>query len=109
MKETAGPAKSARETSRRSRPAGSRSCDRGQHSGMLRQDFRHPRVRPRLDVDRPKVAVVDILQRHRHDSGPSVDINAAEELQPETWREIFALLRAAPLLEHRRWPEGVVK
>src|SRR5260370_39439461 len=76
---------------------------------MLRQHIRRPRIRPRFDVDRPKVAVVDILQRHPHDAGPSVDIDTAEELQPETRREIFTLLRAAALLEHRRWPERVVE
>src|ERR1700737_3090115 len=76
---------------------------------MLRQDSRRPCIPPRLDVDRPEVAVIDILQRHRHDAGPSVDIDAAEELQPETRREVFALLRAAPLLEHRRWAEGIVE
>src|SRR5260370_17238522 len=78
-------------------------------SGMLRQYARRPRVRPRFDVDRPEVAVIDVLQRHRHDAGLAVDIDAAEELQAEARREIFALLRAASLLEHRRWSERVVE
>jgi len=37
------------------------------------------------------VAVVDILQGHRHDLCLAVDINAAEELQSETGAEILAL------------------
>src|SRR2546421_1144955 len=76
---------------------------------MLRRDSRHSRVRPRFDADRPKVAIVDILQRHRHDAGPPVDLDTAEELQPETRCEVFTLLRAASLLEHCRRPERVVE
>src|SRR3984893_8204028 len=78
-------------------------------SGMLRQNSERPCVRPRFDIDRPEVAVIDVLQRHRHDAGFAVDIDAAEELQTETRREIFALLRAASLLEHRRWSKRVVE
>src|SRR6202035_5126361 len=44
-----------------------------------------------------------------HDAGFAVDIDAAEELKAETWREIFALLRAASPLEHRRWSKRVVE
>src|SRR5438045_7843673 len=76
---------------------------------MLRRDSGHSRVRPWFDADRPKVAIVDILQRHRHDAGPSVDLDTAEELQPEAWCEVFALLRAAPLLENCRRSERVVE
>jgi hypothetical protein len=47
-------------------------------------------------------ADVEILQRHRHNTGPAGDIDAAEELQPETWRQIFALFRTAALLKLRR-------
>ena len=36
-------------------------------SDMLSQHGSRPRVRPRLDIDRPQVLIADILQGHRHD------------------------------------------
>jgi len=63
---------------------------------VLSQQFSRSRVRPRLDIDRPEIAVADILQGHRHDLRPAVNIDAAEELQPETGREVVALLRGSP-------------
>ncbi len=33
----------------------------------------------------------NVLQRHRHDAGLAVDIDAAEELHPEAGREILAV------------------
>jgi hypothetical protein len=74
----------------------------------MSEDSSRPRVRLRLDVDRPEISIVDILQRHRHDAGPAVDIDAAEELQSKTWCEIFALFRAATFLKHRRWAERII-
>jgi hypothetical protein len=68
---------------------------------VLSQPSCRPRVRSWFDVDRPQ-SHVDILQRHRHNVGPAVDIDAAEELQPETWRQILALFRTAALLKLRR-------
>src|SRR5258707_3461979 len=70
-------------------------------SEMLGQDSSRPRVRPGLDIDRPQIPIIDVLQRHRHDPRVTVDIDAAEELQSKTGREIFALLRAAALLKLR--------
>src|SRR5438445_412987 len=70
---------------------------------------RPPSIRARLDIGRPQVAVVDVLQRHGHHLGLAVDIDAAEKLQAETGGEIFALLRAAALLEHGFRPERVVE
>ena len=55
-----------------------------------------PRVRPRHDIDRPEIAVVDILQGHGHDPALAVDVDAAEELQAETRREVLALLALQP-------------
>src|SRR5712671_6826877 len=78
-------------------------------SDVLRRQLPRPRIRLRLDVDRPQIAVIDILQGNGHDAGLAVDIDAAEELQPETGREIFALARAATFLEHRLRPKGVVE
>jgi hypothetical protein len=37
------------------------------------------RIWPRLDIGRPERAVIEILQRHRHDLGTAVDIDAAEK------------------------------
>src|SRR5258708_33966112 len=74
---------------------------------MLGQDSCRSRVRPRLDIDRPQVLIVDILQCHRHDLGLTVDVDTTKELQPEARSKIFALLRAAALLEHRRRPNGI--
>ena len=76
---------------------------------MLRHDPARPRIRARLDIDRPEIAVVDVLQRHRHHFGLAVDIDAAEELQAKARCEIFALLGAASLLKHRRRTERVVE
>src|SRR5258708_16329953 len=50
-----------------------------------------------------------MLQRHRHDAGAAVDIDAAEELQSKTWCEILALLRTAAFLKHRLWTESVIQ
>jgi hypothetical protein len=37
-------------------------------------------IRPRQDIDRPEVAVVDVLQAHRHHARLAVDVGAAKEL-----------------------------
>src|SRR6478735_4836514 len=63
---------------------------------MLRHDLTGPRVRARLDIDRPQSRVVDVLEGHRHDFGLAVDIDAAEELQPETGAEILACSALQP-------------
>src|SRR5690348_11662275 len=76
---------------------------------MLGEARGRPRVRLRQDIDRPERAVVDILERHRHHARSSVDVDTTEELQAEAWREIFALLGAAALLEHGPRPKGVVE
>src|SRR5713226_10316026 len=76
---------------------------------MLSQHGSRPRVRPRLDIDRPEILVADILQRHRHDFRLAVDLDAAEELQSETRGEIFALLRAAAFLKHRLRTERIIQ
>src|SRR6476620_600198 len=76
---------------------------------MLRHDLTGPRVRARLDIDRPQSRVVDVLQGHRHYFGLAVDIDAAEELQPETGAEILALFGVAALLEHRLGAERIVE
>ena len=68
---------------------------------MPGQRLDRPRVGPRLDIDRPQIPVVDILQGHRHDLRLTVDVDATEELQPKTWGEIFALRFAAALLVPR--------
>src|SRR5450631_2350856 len=81
----------------------------GCRSGMLRQGGGRPCVGTRHDIDRPEVAVVDILQRHRHHPGAAVDVDAAEKLQSETWGEIVVLPGAAALFEHGRRSEGVVE
>src|SRR5215203_2470914 len=60
----------------------------------------------RLDIDRPQIAVVYVLQRHRHDAGVAIDIDAAKKLQPETGRKIFTL---AALLEHRLRAKRIVE
>src|SRR6266576_3897549 len=65
--------------------------------------------RPRVDLDRPQFPIVDVLQGHGHDLRLAVDIDAAEELQPKTGAKIFALLRAAALLEFRRGAKGIVE
>ena len=62
-----------------------------------------------FDVDRPQIGVVDIFQGHGHDTSLPVDIDAAEELQSKTGRKVFALLRAATLLEHRLRPKRIVE
>src|SRR4051812_28441700 len=49
-------------------------------SDVLRHQLPRPCVRLRLDIDRPQVGVVDVLQGHGHDPGLPVDIDAAEEL-----------------------------
>jgi hypothetical protein len=66
---------------------------------MLRDEFTGPRVRTGFDIDRPQIAVVNVLQGHGHHFGFSVDTDMAEKLQAKTGREILALLRAAALLE----------
>ena len=63
----------------------------GTCSDMLRHDPAGPRIRTGLDIDRPEVAVVDVLQRHGHHFGLAVDVDTAEKLQAETGREILAL------------------
>jgi hypothetical protein len=78
-------------------------------SDMLSQHGSRPRVRPRLDIDRPQVPIVDILQGHRHDLRSAVDIDTAEELQSKTWCEILALFRGAALLKHRLRTERIVQ
>src|SRR3954454_21681534 len=75
---------------------------------MLRHDG-WTRLRLRLDIDRPEVPVVDVLQRHGHDAGPAIDVDLAEELQSETGREVFALRFAASVLVHRDRTKGVVE
>jgi len=47
---------------------------------VLRHDLAGARVRARVDVDRPEIVVVDVLESHRHDLGPAVDRDMAEEL-----------------------------
>src|SRR6187402_3782585 len=46
---------------------------RSNASDMLRHDPAGPRIRAGLDIDRPEVVVVDVLQRHRHHFGLAVD------------------------------------
>src|SRR5437899_5669122 len=75
---------------------------------MLRYHGR-PRLRLRHDVDRPEVAVVDVLQGHGHHAGAAVDVNLAEELQTETGREVLALGFATAVLVHRDRAKGVVE
>src|SRR5690349_24699448 len=75
-------------------------------SDMLRHQAARPRVGLRVDVDGPQIAVVDVLQRHRHDAGFAVDIDAAEELHAETGREVFAV---AALLVHRLRSKRIVE
>src|SRR5262245_29416130 len=67
-----------------------------------------PAQQLRLDPHRPQIAVVHVLQRHRHYLGRAVDFNVAEELEPEAWRKILALLCAASVLVHHLRPERVV-
>src|SRR5260370_35685098 len=71
---------------------------------MLRHDLAGPRIQSRRDIDRPQIAVVDILQRHGHDFALAIDIDTAEELQSKARGEVFALLRAAALRIHRLGP-----
>src|SRR5882757_6704106 len=71
-----------------SRPANTQG-----RSDMLRHQAARPRIRARVDVDRPQIAVVDVLQGHRHDFGFPVDIDASEKLQAKAGTKIFALLR----------------
>src|SRR3954465_11073990 len=75
---------------------------------MLRHDG-WTRLRLRLDIDRPEVPVVDVLQRHCHHAGPAIDVDLAEELQSETGREVFPLRLAAPALVHRDGTKGIVE
>src|SRR4051812_7996060 len=75
---------------------------------MLRHHSR-ARLRLRHDVDGPEVAVVDVLQRHAHDAASPIDVDAAEELQAETGREVLALSRATAVLIHRDRAKGVVE
>src|SRR5205814_8859973 len=80
-----------------------------QLSDVLGEHPARPCIQPRLDVDRPQRPVVDILQRHRHDTGLTVDVDAAKELQSKTGGEIFALFRAAAFSKHRRRAERVIQ
>ena len=52
------------------------------------RDRRGARPAPkfRLDVDRPQVAVLDILERDGHDFGGAVDFHVPKELQAVTGR-----------------------
>src|ERR1700732_2950124 len=76
---------------------------------MLSQHGSRPCIGPRLDIDRPEIPVVDILQGHRHDFRLAVDLDAAEELQAKTRGEVFALLRAAAFLIHRLRAERIIQ
>src|SRR5262245_24062233 len=58
-----------------------------------------------LDIDRPQLMVVDILERHGQHAGRSVDRHVTKELQAATWREIVTLLAARRLLKHDTWTE----
>src|SRR5882762_6994427 len=84
-------------------------CQTASGSDMLSQHGSRPRVRPRLDIDRPQVPIIDILQGHRHDLRSAVDIDTAEELQTKTGCEILALFRRAALLKHRLRTERIVQ
>src|SRR5215475_11379692 len=61
------------------------------------------------EVDRPQVAVGDVLERHRHDAARPVDRHMAEELQAEARCQVLALLGAAAEGKHRARAEGVVE
>src|SRR3954453_16789248 len=75
---------------------------------MLRHDG-WTRLRLRLDIDRPEVPVVDVLQRYGHDAGSAFDVDLAEELQSETGVEVFALRFRASVLVHRDRTKGIVE
>src|ERR1700752_3765926 len=47
------------------------------------------RVSLRRDIDGPRV--VDVLRRHRHHTGPAIDVDASEEHKAGTGREIVAV------------------
>src|SRR5438067_3239465 len=63
----------------------------------------------RLDVDRPEVAILDILERDRHDFGRAVDRHVPEKLQAVAGRQVLALVVAAAIGVERARAEGVVE
>src|SRR5437667_9281765 len=80
-------------------------------SARLRRRLRQlpRRLTGRHKIDRPQVRIVDVLQRHRHHTTAAVDVDTAEELQPEAWREVLALLRGAALQVAHLRPKRVVE
>jgi hypothetical protein len=81
---------------------------RRSNASRMRRPTR-PFLHPRLDLDRPELAVLDVLERDGHDLGLTVDRYVAEELQTEAGREIIALIFVAPLLEDGARPKSVVE
>src|SRR5215472_15414188 len=63
----------------------------------------------RVERFRPKSAVVDILEGHRHLLAGAIDGDVSEELQPFARRQVLALLLARRLHENKLRAEGLVE